>query len=185
MLSTAVLILHTDVEYSSANNAHTDVEYSSTNNAHSLPPCRHCSSYSGAKCIPFFNQNLKVFVNASTEQTIRDAFKVIQVGETYAGGEEHLSRCIYGVKAMICHSVFPYCDPAALKSGTALARPICQQSCRVFMDGGECAGVIDPSMEVYRLLMSNCDTRVSPGSDSPECIHVSMGIGKRMYLAQV
>ena len=60
--------------------------------------------------------------------------------------------------------------------GKIVPRPICEHTCAIFMDRGECAGLIDPQTypELHELLLSNCGSGDEAGNP-PECHPIPLG----------
>ena len=81
------------------------------------------------------------------------------------------SKCVAFTQAIVCHSLYPYCDPS---SDSPSARSVCLEACNI-LTTGVCRDVFDalPS-NVTSLLVSGCDTVAREGGESPECIHVSL-----------
>ena len=136
----------------------------------------HCISYTGSVCSPFI-ENIDFFVNDSQRDILDDwamaAFTEIRQLEgsvTTQGNQQH-SKCVAFAKAVVCHSLYPYCDPS---SNSPSPRAVCQNACNI-LTTGVCRGVFDAlSSNVTELLTSNCDLVAKEGGDSPECIHVSL-----------
>ena len=84
-----------------------------------------------------------------------------------------VAKCVDHAKALMCSSAFPYCSP-----DTLLTRPICKNSCQEFAPGGACEGVFDLEQfpGLREIMTSNCDARVHPAGESPECVHLSLEI---------
>ncbi len=82
------------------------------------------------------------------------------------------TKCVNLAMAMVCHSVYPLCDTR----GTLVPRKICSRSCDMFSEGGACDGVLNRTeyADAFDRMLSNCDTRVNPGGESPECISVPL-----------
>ena len=144
---------------------------------HSPPSLHsHCISYTGSVCSPFI-ENIDFFVNDSQRDILDDwamaAFTEIRQLEgsvTTQGNQQH-SKCVAFAKAVVCHSLYPYCDPS---SNSPSPRAVCQNACDI-LTTGVCQGVFDAlSSNVTELLTSNCDLVAKEGGDSPECIHVSL-----------
>ena len=134
-----------------------------------------CDNYNDAICSPYIFEDVKVLVNRSKDTKdgiVRDASNAIK---NLSEDPNSLSSCLQLAQAIVCHSVYPYCDSNALLNyRQALARPICNDTCEIFTDGGECSGIIDPSSDLFALLMSNCDASGQVAGDSPECIYISL-----------
>ena len=77
-------------------------------------------------------------------------------------------QCVEFARALVCHSSYPLCTEPLMP------RRVCNHSCSLFSVGGVCDGVIDWTgyEDVFEMMMSNCDPRINPAGESPECVYL-------------
>ena len=75
---------------------------------------------------------------------------------------------------ILCHTIYPYCDANQYKPFT--------NSCNQFIHSVECgqyaAKMKQENMNLYKLLVSRCDTSHRSGGNGPECILLSIHASK-------
>ena len=123
-------------------------------------------------CSPFIGDT-NIFVNDSEGHSILNAWARTGVDYLSVSTAVPGSRCLDAAKAMVCHSLYPYCDPTA-GSVTRSPRPICKRTCEAIING-TCRGVLDALPDsLRRRILSSCDTEEKEGGDMPECIYISL-----------
>ena len=134
----------------------------------------HCIAYTGSVCSPFI-ENIDFFVNDSQRDILDDwamaAFTEIEQLEGSVTTNPQYSKCVAFAQAVVCHSLYPYCDPS---SDSPSARSVCLEACNI-LTTGVCRDVFDGlASNMTTLIASGCNTVAKEGGDSPECIHVSL-----------
>ena len=169
--------------------------------AHCTNPSTHtyrsCKYYNAAMCRTYIHRSRKIAYNESSSQrslissydsqinvVASDLRTMLASGETTSKTahitDELITKCFNFARAMYCHTIYPYCD-ASSTLRSPVPRPICNHSCTVFAEGGNCEFFLDPEVLpensglhfLKQLLLSKCDTRVNPAGTTPECFYVS------------
>ena len=153
--------------------------------------CSTCTTYDKNTCSPYL-ENVNIFLNytALTDDSDYDfaerslnnmtsvAFLALRAHSELPIDSTIQTQCISFAEAILCHTFYPYCASTPDLPSPQL---ICNHTCAVLTDG-PCRGLLDAHstdadvVELQRLLISNCDARVKPAGDAPECFAMSFPV---------
>lgn len=128
-------------------------------------------------CHTYFSSSY-VLINTTNQvlhDSVEDAVDALASTLSNSTVSSTFAQCVNLAMAMVCHSAYPFCST----SGSLVTRKVCNSTCDMFSEGGACDGVLNRTAyaDTFDLMLSNCDTRVNPGGESPECIHVPLEQG--------
>ena len=162
-----------------------------------------CTTYDKNTCSPYI-QNVNIFLNYTALTDISDydfaerslnnmtshSFLALRAHSQLPSNTMIRSQCIAFAEAILCHTFYPYCASTPDLPSPQL---ICNHTCAVLTDG-PCSGLLDSdadAIELQNLLLSNCDARVKPAGDAPECFAVpfplpNLGLSHaKMYIPNI
>ena len=145
----------------------------------SLPPSlslptendRNCIAYTmGTQCYEYIYSNWKVYSDNTTLLLEASISSVVEISHQFT------RRCRLFIKSVLCHLLFPYCDPFTIDVGGYSPLPVCPVTCANVEQ--ECGKDIDKfGGEFSGFLRERCERDVDrwgesgPG-DKPGCIYV-------------
>lgn len=142
-------------------------------------PHRICAPHGNSLCSAIFGGDY-VLLNTTDQELQAEVDRSVTRLDNFlnstktlhnASFSEQLSRCVEVAKAMVCHSAFPFCSENPFTT-----RPVCNRTCELFAPGGVCQKILDLELfpGIAEIMFSNCDRRVHPAGESPECVYVPL-----------
>ena len=127
---------------------------------------RECIFYTNQLCAEYIHRDWSVFSDNTT------AFYESHITDIMDLSSNFSTKCVLFIKSIVCHRIYPYCNPFTVGVGGFSPLQICHQTCRELKSvcGEEIKNFGDKRLST--ILFQNCTDDSPEAGDKPGCIFV-------------
>ena len=132
------------------------------------PTHRECIFYTNQPCSAYIYTDWSVFSDNTT------AFHESYITEILDRSSSFSEKCAEFIESVLCHRIYPYCNPFTVEEGDFSPLQMCHQTCLELKStcGEEIEAFGDRRLST--ILLQNCTKDSSPeAGDKPGCIFVN------------